>query len=362
MSRNKHLHYEMRISNHYDDDDDMEWESNKAVLFSCVSEMMVSKLRRLLDRGVKPNFKNSYQQTPLHVAISLEPCDESFEIIRLLIAFGCPIDAQDRFGQAAIHIACQQLEPCYIPILLEGGCSVNIQDNAGCTPLMQACGSSSEQMLIFVQYLLDWGASVNIRDTSGKNALYYLIAQSSLSDTVIRSEVIYKLLYAGIDVNYRYYRDETFAHCLLVESSRILTLYENLQCHFRPLLCGGCQILENKSCYNNLIKKFESLHGTHVLDHTLEYLIDVFSPVCSVKTLRGLKHRLAEVDFLRDRPALRKLTMQASTVKSLKDICRINIRRKLNNKLFVNVEYLDLPKELSEYIKYSECKPPLIGR
>lgn len=54
----------------------------------------------------------------------------SKEILYLLISFGCTLNARDRFGQTALHVA-SEISADGVEMLLDAGCNVNCQDNAG---------------------------------------------------------------------------------------------------------------------------------------------------------------------------------------------------------------------------------------
>lgn len=58
------------------------------------------------------------------------PVSVNKEILYLLISFGCAVDAQDRFGETALHVACD-VSAQNVQMLLDAGGRVNIQDNAG---------------------------------------------------------------------------------------------------------------------------------------------------------------------------------------------------------------------------------------
>ena len=73
---------------------------------ACLSSSDISKVRRLLDKGVDPN--HSYYRrlnngrTPLHMACIFS----NHECVQLLVERGADVEAVDSFGHTPLHDAC----------------------------------------------------------------------------------------------------------------------------------------------------------------------------------------------------------------------------------------------------------------
>jgi ankyrin repeat protein len=140
----------------------------------------VEALRVILSAGADVNAANDFGATPLMWAIA-EP-----EKVHLLVAAGADVNAKSRMGRTPLYLAAAndgsaatvrflldhgaKLEPqalvaaaaandlASIRILIEKGAAVNVNDEAGRTPLMFAAGNDN---LKAVELLLAKGADVN---------------------------------------------------------------------------------------------------------------------------------------------------------------------------------------------------------
>ena len=96
----------------------------------------------LLTHGARVNMQNSDGQTPLMLAVPLNP-----EIARLLLEFGAAVNMQDNSGDTALHYVLQNANDVEwldvsvadsIRLLLAHGAQPNIPDKQGETALMLA--------------------------------------------------------------------------------------------------------------------------------------------------------------------------------------------------------------------------------
>lgn len=129
-----------------------------------------------VEHGANVRALHSHGRTMLHAAcwyddVHLEHEHASIErIIALLIRAGCPIDAVDESGDAALHTAAHGDGPnsTAITTLLRLGADIEQRNHAGQTALMVA---AQHGRLPSVKTLLDAGANPLLIDASGRDVL-----------------------------------------------------------------------------------------------------------------------------------------------------------------------------------------------
>ena len=95
--------------------------------------------------------------------------------VRELVAAGAPLDLVDVDGWSALRWASRHRQMRVVKQLLDGkyegkGADINLQDNFGWTPLMDACFRGQEAV---ARLLLERGAHVTLWDLDGNTALYW---------------------------------------------------------------------------------------------------------------------------------------------------------------------------------------------
>ena len=90
--------------------------------------------------------------------------DACVEVVKLLSEIGVDLEQRDSFGDTPLHLACGGLGregfPSIVEILLYHGASVHAEDGQGVTPLHIACLAMSGNLML-VQELLKHEAEVN---------------------------------------------------------------------------------------------------------------------------------------------------------------------------------------------------------
>lgn len=125
-----------------------------------------SLVQSLLERGFDVNSRDLYGITPLHAAVSQNPCCETaVAIAELLLEHGANINARDIGGCTPLHSAVimsrHQDREAVVKLLVDKGSNVNCLDRRDVTPLHNAMHFGDERM---VQLLLNRGADATIQD------------------------------------------------------------------------------------------------------------------------------------------------------------------------------------------------------
>jgi ankyrin repeat protein len=106
------------------------------------------------------------------------------------------MNARNKKGQTALHLASEYHHPRIVTLLLEVGLDVDAQDNDNMTPLLLAPGRNSfddARAIAAAQVLLEHGASVHVRNKNGQTPLH-LASQCHRPSVAL-------LLKFGADVN-----------------------------------------------------------------------------------------------------------------------------------------------------------------
>ena len=131
----------------------------------------VPGVQRALAAG-RPDFADSRQRGPLHLAIVHAFGEARVPILRSLLAAGAPVSARDEDGYTPLHYAAFWCPGCVRP-LLDAGASVSATSRNGRTPLHGAAADS-------VPLLLAAGADPAARDAEGLVPLHLTPHESLL--------------------------------------------------------------------------------------------------------------------------------------------------------------------------------------
>ncbi|KAK7428028.1 hypothetical protein QQZ08_005459 [Neonectria magnoliae] len=121
----------------------------------------------LLDHGASCDIRNNEGKTALH-----EAATRGFnEGVRRLVNKTTKLDLKDsKGGFAALYYAIWQGDKDTVGLLLKAGADMDVQDNAGRTPLMFAAQMEKEDA---VAALLEEGAKTDVQDEGGWTAMQY---------------------------------------------------------------------------------------------------------------------------------------------------------------------------------------------
>ena len=172
----------------------------------------LDKIKKLLAKGEDINARDKFGRPALHLALWKKHIDAA----RLLVNQGADVNAQeiskeDLSAGTALHVLCRVAAPSpeLASALVDNGADVNARDARGWTPLMWAGANGRAEI---VRLLLALGADVNVRDTYKHNE-----GHTALMHTT-NLEVIRLLLEHGADPNIRNERGLTAYETALLQA------------------------------------------------------------------------------------------------------------------------------------------------
>ena len=156
-----------------------------AALNRAVLEGNLGAIKLLLDKGVGTHEKDGLEGK----TILMTACEAYYpgndnkgikkqeEIIALLLDKGhADIEGKDKHGSTALMRAAYRGRHNIVRLLIERGADVNVKNDTGSTPLLEAihgCHWESGCIYQSAKALLDNGAKVNVKDALGHTPLYY---------------------------------------------------------------------------------------------------------------------------------------------------------------------------------------------
>ena len=170
-------------------------------------EFGVLEIVKILVRaGAGVRVTSDETHTCLHAAAQ----EGRTEIVRYLVSLP---DVDNIMNQetvecnTALHLAAICRKPDVLQVLIDAGAHIDIQDNAGCSPLHSACDSG---VLDTVEMLVRAGAEVRATDDKGWTCLYFA-ARYAHTETVR-----YLVCLPEVDVNHRDADNYTALHYAVV--------------------------------------------------------------------------------------------------------------------------------------------------
>ena len=145
------------------------WQHHKTPLHLAYSCGRPAFARVLLEHGAKPNAKDVYGATPLHLLLLSEHFSQEDSVCaaRLLLEYGADANARDMRYRTPLHHASYNGMPAITQVLLEHGGKPNAKDRYGQTPLhlaLQVEHDSEEHGISITRLLLEYGADVNVQN------------------------------------------------------------------------------------------------------------------------------------------------------------------------------------------------------
>ena len=128
----------------------------------------VDILSLLLDNGLSTSIRDAGGNSLLMIGVA------HTNIVKLLIAWGAPVDARNEQRNTPLIMAAAGGHRDSFSLLLQAGAEPDLRDNNGRTALLYAAGTSDFEM---VRELLIAGASPHTTDKSGNTALHTAAAK-----------------------------------------------------------------------------------------------------------------------------------------------------------------------------------------
>jgi hypothetical protein len=150
-------------------------------------------------RRPPPAASSLYQSWPGWESLPAAAREGNPEAVRLFIAEGAELNAQDENGLTPLHLAARDRrepplktgEKSIVQLLLAAGADVDARDKNGATPLHHAAFLGHMRA---AKHLLAGGAGVNVRDVRGETPLHEAVKSEC-------PELIERLIAKGADIN-----------------------------------------------------------------------------------------------------------------------------------------------------------------
>lgn len=151
-------------------------------------------IAELVEAGVPTDSPDANWRTPLHRAITRATCawattEAAFDSAHILLAKGAPVNRPDIKGVRPLHLAVGntmnikedrgERHSRLVQSLLAAGAKVDVIDDAGNTPLLNAIRAMNPDSL---QLLLAAGAKTDAADKHGNSAFYWVWTHQPLRD------------------------------------------------------------------------------------------------------------------------------------------------------------------------------------
>ncbi|KAL8612134.1 hypothetical protein ACOMHN_021947 [Nucella lapillus] len=338
----------------------------RKAIMTAIKRFDLEKVDRLLMQGVDPNFRDASGNFPLHLACSFNPNDFSASlavpIVERLVYMGADLEVGDRFSRLPLHVAAATSHH-FVSTLLDKGCSINAQDNAGCTALMEACSNNKTDPLKTVTLLLKHSANVHLIDHQGFTALHY-ICKNWTHDESVRNDLAILLLQTGLSA--------TACDCegkmaLCYELDR-LQYTTNQKLPFlktdvmETLIVAGSNLHHNSKAHQYWVR----FALTTIRPKVLLMVLQLFSALITRPSLlmisKIMTDRKTEGHDKDDEQEVlqTEVTRLTHSVDSLQSICRSSINTQLRGKVLVGAPQLPLPNMLKNFL-LSRSHKPLLG-
>lgn len=174
------------------------------LLIDAIQAGRIESTRWLLERGADVNSRGQDGKTPLMIAAEKGAASDEAPMLNLILAHNPDLNAVDKHGDSALHLADWLLGPQCIPgkaaeILLKHGIDSGLKNENGCTALFSRVIRSkgnytAHAALANLQVMVAASSDLPVADNEGNTPLYAAAAIGCLPAAEI-------LLDAGADVN-----------------------------------------------------------------------------------------------------------------------------------------------------------------
>jgi ankyrin repeat protein len=178
-----------------------------AAIHYAISLPTMEPLEKLIHAGASINLANGQQLTPLLIAVS----SGKLPVVECLLAEQADVDAVDRQGNSALHMAVAVRSPELVALLLEAGAKPIVYNFDEYSPLHLAAKLGLLQIVKQFETVVDPARLVNRRDLS----------PFDVAVMRRRYEVAEYLLGWGVDVNRVHKNRNTLFHNLLQDKQHM---------------------------------------------------------------------------------------------------------------------------------------------
>ena len=161
-------------------------DGNRSLHLAC-KRRHTSTSRFLLSHGAVVNALNEYGQTPLHTAAGGEK--DCPELCSILLKHDAKIDAVDKDGNQALHLACEAGLISTVQYLLDCNADVFSKNNFHQTVLHKAVCSKRDCFEV-CEMLIAKGSPVNVTDSNGHTSLQLACQKGHMTtaDVLVKSD------------------------------------------------------------------------------------------------------------------------------------------------------------------------------
>ena len=153
-------------------------QGQNALTFALASNANESA-KMLLDYGAFVNSKDTNETTPIMIAAK----HGNPKIIKSLLAKGATVNCSNKFRETALVLAAKRGSAECVKILLEEGADSNVTNFSNSNLLIEAQWFKSSETTKIVQLLIESGCSVNISNDFGETPLSCAVSNSSVTET-----------------------------------------------------------------------------------------------------------------------------------------------------------------------------------
>ncbi|XP_071171909.1 ankyrin repeat domain-containing protein 6-like [Mytilus edulis] len=280
---------------------------------------LVKVVQHLLSLGADTNWQDKNGRSALtHACIS-----GNTEIIRELFKAGCNLNRPTVFGDRPIHEAVVYGRLEAVEVLLKAGVDINSKNSITKQTALQLAVLSEQKEV--VDLLIQKNVAIDIPTFEGETALHYAVQVNDF-------RIVKSLIAAGASIHKKNQIGET-PYLLAVQEGKID--------HVKTLILAGCKM------YSSSYLSPLSLACTNYNPTMVKYLLSEGYNASEDKSFR--QHIYIKMEE-RHPELLDYVYNRCSNPCSLKEHCRIYIRRLLNNNMNEVVPGLALPKTLKEWI------------
>ncbi|WP_078120607.1 ankyrin repeat domain-containing protein [Thiosocius teredinicola] len=124
-------------------------------------------LKALIERGASPTLRDDDENTALMLLNTPDA-----DIVRFLVEQGVDINAVNKDGDTALHVAARERLIDYVELLLTNGADLNLKNARGETPLLLAAQVGDEALF---KLFAERGADTEMTDNQGNGVLHAVV-------------------------------------------------------------------------------------------------------------------------------------------------------------------------------------------